>query len=114
MPVFGDFVIAVGTPKLREKYETRKADPVVAAELKLIGLRVRQPTEYGDTVLPVLLDGDAKKSLTPHLQTLVNVDFRQADFYFRKLFDMIWRLYELPFDNPLLEELQESMSPRHE
>jgi small GTP-binding protein len=107
-----DFVIPVGTPKLREKYETQEADPVVAAELKLINLRVRQPTAYGDTVLPVLLDGDSNKSLPPQLQTLVSVDFRQSDYYFRKLFDMIWRINELPFDNPLLEELHASMSPR--
>ncbi|UCF08368.1 MAG: hypothetical protein JSW28_01370, partial [Thermoplasmata archaeon] len=93
-------------------YDTKKTDPVVAAELKLINLRVRQTTEYGDTVLPVLLAGDARTSLSPQLQPLVCVDFRESELYFRKLFDMIWRIYELPFDNPLLEELQESMSPQ--
>jgi small GTP-binding protein len=107
-----DFVIAVGTPELCQKYETRKADPVVAAELKLINLRVRQTKEYGETVLPVLLTGDAKKSLPPQLQPLVSVDFRETDFYFRRLFDMIWRLYDLPFDNPILEELRDSMTPQ--
>lgn len=107
-----DFVIPVGTPELRQKYETKKTDPVVAAELKLVNLRVRQPTEYGETVLPVLLTGDAKKSLPPQLQPLVSVDFRESEFYFRKLFDMLWRLYDLPFDNPLLEELQDSMTPQ--
>ncbi len=107
-----DFVIPVGTPELRQKYDTRKADPVVAAELKLVNLRVRQTTEYGETVLPVLLAGDAKTSLSPQLQPLVSVDFRDENFYFRKLFDMIWRLYDLPFDNPLLEELQISMTPQ--
>jgi hypothetical protein len=40
------------------------------------------------------------------------VDFRQSVYYFRQLFDMIWRLYDLPFDNPLLEELQASMTPQ--
>jgi small GTP-binding protein len=107
-----DFVIPVGTSKLREKYDTQTADPVVAAELKLINLRVRQPTAYGETVLPVLLAGDARTSFSPQLQPLVSVDFRETEFYFQKLFDMIWRLYDLPFDNPLLEELQESMSPQ--
>jgi hypothetical protein len=107
-----DFVIPVGTPELRKKYDSRKADPVVVAELKLINLRVRQPKEYGDTILPVLLTGNAKTSFTPQLQPLVSVDFREADYYFRKLFDMIWRMYNLPFDNPLLEELQDSMTPQ--
>ena len=107
-----DFVIPVGTPELRKKYDSKKIDRVVTAELKLINLRVRQPSEYGDNVLPVLLTGTAKKSFTPQLQPLVSVDFRESEFYFRKLFDMIWRLYDLPFDNPLLEELQDSMTPQ--
>ncbi len=104
-----DYVIPIGTPSLREKYDTQEADPVVAAELKLINLRVRQTTEYGETILPVLLDGTAKTSFSPQLQPLVCVDIRDSDFYFQKLFKIIWRIYELPFDNPLLEELQESM-----
>jgi len=49
---------------------------------------------------------------TPQLQKLVYVDFRQSTYYFRQLFDMIWRLYNLPFDNPLLEELLASMTPQ--
>jgi small GTP-binding protein len=107
-----DFVLPVGTPALRQKYDIQKADPVVAAELKLINLRIRQTTAYGDTVLPIVLAGDAQTSLSPQLQPLVCVDFRKEDFYFRALFDMIWRIYNLPFDNPLLEELRASMSPR--
>ena len=107
-----DFVLPVGTPELRQKYDTQKADPIVAAELKLINLRVRQSTAYGDTVLPVLLAGEAQTSLSPQLRPLVCVDFREEKFYFSKLFDMIWRIYNLPFDNPLLEELQALMSPQ--
>jgi len=106
-----DFVIAVGTPALRQKYDAQQTDPVVQAELKLINLRIRQPSEYGESVLPVLLAGDARTSLSPQLQPLVSIDFRDENFYFRKLFDMIWRLYNLSFDNPLLEDLQESMTP---
>jgi small GTP-binding protein len=109
-----DFVVPIGTPKLLQKYDTEEDNPVVKAELKLIDLRVRQPNEYGETVIPALLSGDAKRSLTPQLQPLVNVDFREKDFYFRKLFDLIWRMHDLPFDHPLLEELQQSMSPRRE
>ena len=109
-----DFVIPVGTPELRQKYDTQESDPVVAAELRLINLRVRKTTEYGDTVLPVLLAGDAETSLSPQLQPLVCVDFRLNELYFRNLFDMIWRIYNLPFDNPLLEELWASMSPGRE
>jgi small GTP-binding protein len=104
------FVIVVGTPELRRKYETSGADPVVAAELELIDLRLRQPRQYGRTVLPVLLDGTAHEAFTPMLEKLVGIDFRKEDQYFAQLLVMIWQLYSLPFDHPLLEELMASMT----
>ncbi|KAA3643201.1 MAG: TIR domain-containing protein [Chloroflexi bacterium] len=107
-----DYVLPVGTPELLKKYESEETDPVLAAELKLINLRVRQPNEYGPTVLPALLSGNIEKSLSPQLRPLVSVDFRESEYYFTRLFDMIWRIYNLPFDNPLLEELKASMGPR--
>ena len=107
-----DFVAVVGTPQLLNKYETRATDPVVAAELRLINVRLREPSVYGQTVIPVLLDGDVRSSFIPMLQTLVRVDFKQSAYYFRQLFDMIWRMYNLSFENPLLEELQASMTPQ--
>ena len=73
-----DFVIPVGTLELRQKYNIQKADPVVAAELKLINLRVRQTSEYGETVLPVLLAGDARKSFSPQLELLVIYRFQKS------------------------------------
>jgi small GTP-binding protein len=107
-----DFVAVVGTPQLLKKYQTQQADPVVAAELRLINVRLREPSVYGQTIIPLLLDGDVRSSFIPMMQTLVRVDFKQSAFYFRELFDMIWRMYHLPFDNPLLEELQASMTPQ--
>jgi small GTP-binding protein len=108
------FVVVVGTPELKQKYDSKTDDRVVAAELELINLRARQPKKYGRTTLPLLLAGDSEKSFPPQLQRLVSIDFRSSEHYFRQLFDTIWRIYNLPFDNPLLEELQASMSPRDE
>lgn len=108
------FVIVVGTPELRRKYETNGADPVVAAELELIDLRLRQPQHYGRTVLPVLLHGTAREAFTPMLEKLVSIDFRKDELYFPQLITMIWQLFSLPFDHPLLEELQASMTNQHE
>jgi small GTP-binding protein len=100
------FVIVVGTPELRRKYEADSGDPVVAAELELVSLRLRQPKHYGRTVLPILLEGHADEAFTPMLQKLVNIDFRQEKVYFPRLLAMIWQLYSLPADHPILEELQ--------
>ena len=105
-----EFVIVVGTPGLLQKYTSKKSDSVVAAELRLINLRLRESKQYG-RVLPLLVDGTAETSFTPLLRPLVNIDFKDPEFYFRRLLDMIWRIYNLPFDNPLLEELQASMTP---
>jgi small GTP-binding protein len=107
-----DFVVVVGTPKLREKYETRSQDPIVAAELRLINTRLRKPSKYGPTVIPALIAGDFEASFAPLIQDIVSIDFRTEEQHFVNLFNLIWRLYELPFDNPLLEELQASMTPQ--
>ncbi|MEL7423457.1 MAG: TIR domain-containing protein [Bacteroidota bacterium] len=109
-----DFVIVVGTPELKEKYDSETDDRVVAAELELVNFRARQPKKYGRTILPLLLGGNADESLPAQLQRLVSIDFRVSELYFRQLFDMIWRIYDLPFDHPMLEELRDSMSPRRE
>ena len=105
------FVVVVGTPELKQKYDSETDDRVVTAELELINLRVREPKTYGRTTLPLLLAGDSKKSFPSQLQKLVNIDFRSSEQYFRRLFDMIWGIYSLPLDHPMLEELRDSMSP---
>jgi small GTP-binding protein len=107
-----DFVVVVGAPGLVQKYNSKTSDPVVTAELEMLNLRLRQPNKYGHTILPILVEGDSASAFSPQLQKLVYVDFKQSEQYFRQLFDMIWRLYNLPFDNPLLDELQESMTPQ--
>jgi len=107
-----DYVIVIGTPELLQKYNSTASDPVVTAELEMLNLRLSQPNKYGHTILPILVEGNSDSAFSPQLRKLVYVDFKQSAFYFRKLFDMIWRLYDLPFDNALLEELQESMTPQ--
>ncbi|HET7462349.1 MAG TPA: TIR domain-containing protein [Longimicrobium sp.] len=105
------YVVVAATPALREKYMTRASDPVVAAELSLINTRVRQPNRFGHTVIPLLRAGTPQTALTPMLEDVVSIDFTGEDLYFVNLFNLIWRMFELPFDNPLLLELQAAMSP---
>lgn len=105
-----NFVVVVGTPSLLQKYNSTATDPVLKAELEMVNMRLRQTNKYGHTILPVLLDGDVNTSFPPQAQKLIYVDFKQTDQYFVQLFDMIWRLFNLPFDHPMLEELRASMS----
>ena len=105
------FVLVVGTPNLLVKYNEKSSDPVVAAELDLINLRLRERNKYGPTVIPLLLDGEPEEALTPQLQKLVRSDFRDLEEYFVNLFNLIWRLHELPAGHLLQEELRQSMAP---
>ena len=106
-----EFVVVVGTPLLKKKYKSETSDPVVASELDLINFKLRKRKRYGRNVIPLLLAGEPDTALTPKLEKLVSVDFRDEDYYFVNLFDLIWRLYDLPFDHRLLEDLRRSMSP---
>jgi hypothetical protein len=107
-----NFVIVVGTPSLLQKYKSTASDPVVKAELEMVNMRLRQTNKYGHTILPILVDGEIDTSFPPQAQKLIYIDFKQTDQYFVQLFDMIWRLFNLPFDHPLLDELRAAMSPQ--
>ena len=104
------FVVVVGTPALRRKYEAQHADAVVGRELELINLRLREPDRYGRTVLPILRDGDARTSLPAQLQTLVSIDFRDDELYFAQLLDLVWRLQDLPADLPVFAQLRSAVA----
>lgn len=106
------FVLVVGTPLLKEKYESEETDRVLSAELELLDLKLSKPKKYGRTVLPLLLEGEPDTALTPKLEKLVRIDFREDDNYFANLFELIWRVHNLNFDHPLMENLRLSMSPR--
>ena len=117
--VASDFVVVVGTPQLREKYDTQQTDPVVASELQLVNTILMQRNTEGDKVIPVLLDGTPETSFTPQLQGLVYIDFRSqeldldsqlkeltiANLYFANLITLILRLYKIPLDHSGLEDV---------
>ena len=106
-----DFVIAVGTRKYLEKYQTEDADPVVDAELRLIGTLLRKRTTVAKRVIPLLRDGTQTTSFPPLFEDSVYIDFRRKEFYFRDLFDLILTLYRISFKDPAVAELREVLNP---
>jgi hypothetical protein len=104
--VTSDYVIVVGTPNLREKYDTEDADPVVDAELRLINTKLRQRTNKREGVLPLLLDGTLETSFPPMFGDSAYLDFRNPKDYFRALFDAILTLYGIRFDDPTVADLR--------
>lgn len=109
-----DFVVAVGTPLYRLKYENEvsPSGSVVAAEVKLINLRLTRTNREAETVLTVLLEGEEKSSLPPLMQGKVYADFRRDDLYFPSLFDLILTLYGIPFGHPAVADLRDAMRGR--
>ncbi|HEV2706542.1 MAG TPA: TIR domain-containing protein [Pyrinomonadaceae bacterium] len=104
-----DFVAVVGTPGLRQKYETETADPVVDAELRLINTKLRKRTKERERVLPLLLDGTIEDSFPPLFEDSVCIDFRREESYFVNLFDLVLRLHHIRFDDNAVIDLRESM-----
>jgi len=104
-----EFVVVIGTPLLKEKYESETTDPVVASELELINLKLRKKGKFGEKVIPLLLDGQADTALTPKLEKLAHIDFRPDVDYFAPLMDLILKLYDIPFDNSRVDEIRESL-----
>jgi small GTP-binding protein len=101
-----DYVVVVGTPGYRAKYEGRH---VVAAEGDIIGTRIIKAKAGDEKVLPALLEGTEETALPILLQGHVYADFRKAETYFDTVFDLILNIYRIPPRNPVAEELRESL-----
>jgi hypothetical protein len=104
-----DFVIAVGTPEYRKKYDALDSDPVVAAELRLIGTRLRKRLEDRKSVIPALFAGEHPTSFPPQFEDSVYIDFRLEAHYFAKLFDLLLAIYNTPFDHAGVDEIRVSL-----
>lgn len=68
--------------------------------------------EEKESVLPVLLAGKKKSSFPPLLHGRVYADFRDQQAYFTTAFDLILSLYEIPFGDPAVADLRESLRER--
>jgi WD40 repeat protein/GTPase SAR1 family protein len=107
------FVLAVGTPLYRQKYENilSKKGCVVAAEVDLINLRYLSTEAMKATVLPILLEGDEAQAFPGLMRGRVYADFRDEGGYFLTLFNLISTLYGIRFDAPEFAELRETLDP---
>ena len=106
-----EFVVVLGVPELRQKYEVHSSDQIVASELELINTRLRQHKQFDKKIFPLLLDGESDTAFVPKLQDLGYVDFRVKENYFVNMLEIIWQIHDLPLDYSLLEKLKESLGP---
>ena len=94
-----DRVLIVGTPLYLKKYENRLSETgsVVAAEMDQVSQRMLGTEEQKESVIPLLLSGNAVASLPPSLRGRVHADFRETDAYFVTAFELLLSLYRVPF-----------------
>ena len=102
------FVVAVGTPQYLEKYKTKKKDPVLHAEIKLINTRLRKLSEE-ESIRPLLLTGTQEECFPALFEDSVHLDFREKDDHFVRLFELILSLYEIRFDHPRVDDFRDRM-----
>ncbi len=82
---------------------------MVAAEVKLISQRLMGTEEECQSVVPLLLAGDEKRSLPPLVYDSNHADFRKGNDYFATAFDLILSLYEIDFRDQAVDDLRESL-----
>jgi small GTP-binding protein len=106
-----DFVVVVGTPLYRRKYENKVSETgsIVAAEVDLINLRLTGTEEEKATVLPLLLEGGDRDSFPPLVRGKGYSGFVKEESYFPVLFDLILMLYYIHFENPAVSDLREKL-----
>lgn len=107
------FVIVVGTPLYRVKYENiQPSGTVLANEVNLINRRMNGGNEEKETVLPILRQGNEDQVFPPLLRGRLYADFRKPKEYFINLFDLILTLYSISPRRPGITELRETLRLR--
>ena len=106
-----DKVIVVGTPAYGKKYANEGTEKgfVVAAEGDLMAPRMLGTEAKKESVMPLLLAGEVEESLPPWLLGRVHADFRDERAYFITVFNLMLNLYGIPFNNPAVADLRESL-----
>ena len=106
-----DFILMVGTPLYLRKFTQclPSAGSVVSAEVDVIMMRLIGSEEEKANVIPLLLEGEPETSFPPLLRGRAYGDFRDETAYFVALFDLILTLYRIPFDEPAIADLRESL-----
>jgi small GTP-binding protein len=105
-----NFITVVGTPGYSDRYKNRlDAGTGVAAEMDLINDRMIGTEAQKSSVMPLLRSGDKTASFPPFLRPRLYSDFKDDNFYFVGLFDLVLALFGIPFDDPSVFDLRQQM-----
>jgi small GTP-binding protein len=103
-----DFIVAIGTPSYRQKYENKLSTygKVAAAEVDSMNVRLTGTEEQKASILPLLVAGEAGTAFPPLLQGRVYGNFTREEEYFIALYDLVLTLHRIQFDHPLVRDLR--------
>ena len=106
-----DFVIVVGTPLYRKKYENGEPlrGSIVGAEGDLIGKRMIGSEANKRTVLPILLEETEETAFPYLLQGRTYADFRRGEAYFETALGLLLDLYRIGRTEAVATELRASL-----
>ena len=100
-------VLVIGTTEYRRRYDAEQ--PMrnfgVSTEGDLIGWRIAGPDAVPETVVPLLLEGDAT-SFPPLLELRMSANFSDDGAYFTTLLDLVLQLYGIAVNDPLSVKLR--------
>ena len=98
-----DYVLPIGTKLFKDKYTSKTLDSVLKAEQTLVNTRLRRKSQFGDSVIPILLEGSQIDAFTPLLQDIVFIDFTREEDYFSQLMNLIGQIHNISLDDGYLE-----------
>ncbi len=106
-----DFIVVVGTPLFLQKYQNKVSatGSVVAAEVDLIAQRLIRTEKEKSSVLPLLLKSEDWQALPALLRGRSYADFRDKNFYFMRLFDLLLTIYRIDFREAAVRDLREEL-----
>ncbi len=106
-----DKIIVVGTPAYRQKYANKETERgfVVAAEGDIMAPRLLGTEAEKESVVPLLLTGNARESFPIWLQGRVYADFRNERAYFITAFDLILSFYNIAPNHSAVADLRETL-----
>lgn len=80
--------------------------------MKIVWARLTGPADGHPSVIPLLLEGDAKESLPPVLQAQAFCDFRNDDDYFNVALELLLSLYGISSRHDAALALEEATGGR--
>jgi hypothetical protein len=104
-----EFVIPIGTPEYRAKYDAEDSDPIVDAEIRIINRTLTKRTSARERILPVLLEGEIAQSFPSLFEDSVVVCCRTDAEAREQLPELVAKILGIDFSSREYIEFRRSL-----